>query len=98
PPRPPPFPYTTLFRSAKSRPEPRGRAASRVLSPLVPGSQARRPATRWPVCEPHAEHPRRSVGPAPGLRREAAAARPLASCTRTRSEEHTSELQSLAYL
>src|SRR5882724_4438229 len=38
------------------------------------------------VDQPHAEHPPGSVGPAPGPRREAAAARPLnqrVPCTRT---------------
>src|SRR5439155_1969096 len=61
-------------RGAESRPQPRGRAPSRVLSPLVPEPQARRPAARRPVRQPHAEHPPGSVGPAPGPRREAAAA------------------------
>src|SRR3712207_7317984 len=68
PPRSTLFPYTTLFRSCRSR-------ARRVVPP--------------PVSRP--ARPRRAHAPAPP-------APPGAPPTRTRSEEHTSELQSRQYL
>src|SRR3712207_7769667 len=70
PPRSTLFPYTTLFRSARSTRPRAGASAS--------GKSTRLPST-----------PRRS--------RPSAAGR-SASSSRTRSEEHTSELQSRQYL
>src|SRR5205823_12848939 len=84
PPRPPPFPYTTLFRSRRlGHPPQRGR------EPLVrdrAGQQLQRDA---------------ALGHPVGWRfvegdRDAAAR--AARHDSGRSEEHTSELQSLAYL
>src|SRR5437762_10496940 len=76
PPRPPLFPYTTLFRSSASA---RGRAAPAPRSPPRHSHRLKGPeAAALPV----------SVGPPDGPR----AARD------SRSEEHTSELQSPMYL
>src|SRR5205823_15000060 len=87
----PPFPYTTLFRS------PRAGAARRAAAP---GADRAHVASR-----PDRRPARRGAGPlarcAVGLRaaaRARAAGRPPRRARRGRSEEHTSELQSLAYL
>src|SRR2546425_4895513 len=83
PPRSTLFPYTTLFRS-------RSRLRDRDLS--TGGDRApRRPRAGGADSAP-AER-RRSGGPA-----AASSARRLAPASGDRSEEHTSELQSLAYL
>src|SRR5205823_13957331 len=80
PPRPPLFPYTTLFRSCRRR-------ASRSAP------RRRGPAARPPRCRrtPRGRRrAKRATGPATDSRGSA--------WFRARSEEHTSELQSLAYL
>src|SRR5205823_13778308 len=87
PPRSPLFPYTTLFRPAAVRP-PAG---------FVTGDARRRAAARLRIdaCPGRAEA-RRVLGGVrgrSGRRRRRGFARPG-----PRSEEHTSELQSLAYL
>src|SRR5205823_14060419 len=92
PTKPTPLPYTTLFRSGP----PSRRTARDSPSPIPPARPptARTPPPRPPTTvdvAPRAE-PATRVGPAPV---------PPAPCrprTTARSEEHTSELQSLAYL
>src|SRR5687767_15593391 len=84
PPRSTLFPYTTLFRSRRARPRP---------------AQGRRPSAR--VRERAAARGRgdgelRLLLPSGGGRRRVA--RRGAAGRAHRSEEHTSELQSLAYL
>src|SRR5205823_14606720 len=98
PPRSPLFPYTTLFRSrrASTRPaadvqpadavEPFGRRAGSCSAPLL-------------RCRDTCGRKRSAVRTGSGV--TAAARRPAPSPRGgkpTRSEEHTSELQSLAYL
>src|SRR2546425_9767017 len=83
PPRSTLFPYTTLFRSPTSLGSPWGV----VLIPVFPHPGSPRETTN-------------GCNPARGLPcRGAAARRPRAGVPQhARSEEHTSELQSLAYL
>src|SRR5205823_12511387 len=90
------FPYTTLFRSAsaaritrRARPAP----AAAFPRPAAP------PRRRAPGQEP-ARSVRRPARPAPAPRREPGQKAAPARTARqeSRSEEHTSELQSLAYL
>src|SRR3712207_7056803 len=82
PPRSTLFPYTTLFRSASERQRGRGRRSSPATSP--------RRSTRS------------RAGPAASSRCTAAAPSRARSCgsasSTSRSEEHTSELQSRQYL
>src|SRR5205814_10551621 len=86
-PRPPLFPYTTLFRS-----------------PRPTTSSHEHPSTRRPSASPW-----RSAPPSAGSRSSSAPSRRAARCARRRaasttprrtrrSEEHTSELQSLRHL
>src|SRR5687767_15238135 len=82
PPRSTLFPYTTLFRSARLLRSRFGFAADRGRT--VPGRRRR------PACEPAGGFGRGHRGIDPGIL--------AASGGRRRSEEHTSELQSLAYL
>src|SRR5205823_12487256 len=96
-PRPPPrstlFPYTTLFRSH----------ADRLLAPHA--LRRRQPATARGARR-HAHHGRRPARRRRVAQRAApvhapagsADAHPSPSSREPRSEEHTSELQSLAYL
>src|SRR2546423_4955115 len=84
PPRSTLFPYTTLFRSRRLRPRER---ASR---------QGREPLPDVALAGPRARHRGRHHGVRPRLE-PGGCARGPASAT-SRSEEHTSELQSLAYL
>src|SRR5205823_13425761 len=91
PPRSPLFPYTTLFRSPPMAPAPQTRIRIFVSSlPALRHYPRSRPAARgFPRRLPARGRacPRRSVD------------RGRRSCRRRgRSEEHTSELQSLAYL
>src|SRR5205823_12510769 len=90
--RPPPsstlFPYTTLFRSRK----PRG-GAGRGEASACPGAERRERALR----DGSGAGCARSRGRGPDLRRARGAGGSLRPRT-LRSEEHTSELQSLAYL
>src|SRR5262245_62201909 len=91
PPSPPPFPYTTLFRSlrqiriAPSQPAaasdfPSGENARASTSPeCLSGSRSRQP----PAASHNLMTPGRFQSPSPEARR---------------SEEHTSELQSLRHL
>src|SRR2546425_6999131 len=82
PPRSTLFPYTTLFRSLL------------VLEQrLLAGPE--RPLDDLPADEPRGVALDVSVG---GLHAKEERGRVLASRRRNRSEEHTSELQSLAYL
>src|SRR5205823_12279474 len=83
PPRPPLFPYTTLFRSARAR---LGRGAYggtplHACHPPVAVRQRHRA---------HVDHAARGLWHV--------STRACHAGGRTRSEEHTSELQSLAYL
>src|SRR3712207_6998933 len=82
PPRPPLFPYTTLFRSLHGRParSPRHR---HVTSPSHAAARASARSARTTMA---------SVVVATGC------ASPPSSAGRSRSEEHTSELQSRQYL
>src|SRR5687767_15611634 len=86
PPRSTLFPYTTLFRSPQAAwgdPE-----LSRSLSsPTASGRASRRDVLRWSIA---------SDPPARPVRGRSALSDPAPSTRR--SEEHTSELQSLAYL
>src|SRR5205823_12188421 len=84
------FPYTTLFRSPV------------VLGQAVPGARAGGPRARPPLrlLDAAARQPRGAAADL-GDALPLAAARRLAggaAHARYRSEEHTSELQSLAYL
>src|SRR2546425_5803682 len=83
PPRSTLFPYTTLFRSGQFVPPP-------GLLKLV--SRARRPGYNGFVVQVPLQVGRQSVG------RLVAARAILLQALHHRSEEHTSELQSLAYL
>src|SRR3712207_6923198 len=84
PPRPTPFPYTTLFRSACPAPR-REPSAARSRAPRW-----------WPAPVPRSPPPR----PGRRLRptRESAGEAPQPGRRAARSEEHTSELQSRQYL
>src|SRR5690606_39933168 len=84
PPRSPPFPYTTLFRSRSSvrrSPVPAARRTARDAHRAAPSPRAAR-SPLPPPCPDVPSAPRRRLPP---RRRRPAAAR---------SEEHTSELQS----
>src|SRR2546425_7539512 len=82
PPRSPLFPYTTLFRSQGDRPPQRGRRPA--------GARLARPRQDGGGAHQRHRHPLH----VPRRGRRGGAGRPAT----TRSEEHTSELQSLAYL
>src|SRR3712207_8835352 len=85
PPRSTLFPYTTLFRSSHRAHERRPHAGGRGAAAHARGDRAR--ATASPAHrEPRVEGGREEAQPAATERR------------RTRSEEHTSELQSRQYL
>src|SRR5205823_13457890 len=89
PPRSTLFPYTTLFRSPRPRQTSRAAGASRLRARERPVAAPRRTAPSRlrgvrARSPPAARCPARSPG---------ASGRPC-----PRSEEHTSELQSLAYL
>src|SRR5205823_11430468 len=91
-PPPPLFPSTTLFRSPCRRCA-GPRRPDTLLSSDRRGSSARRPDGCPPLCAPSpaTSSPPRNIpcSPRSGPRR---------GTTGDRSEEHTSELQSLAYL
>src|SRR5205823_8286739 len=90
PPWPPLFPYTTLFRSTALRRERRGRPCDRGAPLRGAAADGRGRA---------AHRRRRRLGLAAGrARREPGALHQASRGARGRSEEHTSELQSLAYL
>src|SRR5205823_14065414 len=94
PPRPTLFPYTTLFRSV-----PAGQAGGRDPLPGRPG----RPAGGVPDGGAGGVRVRRAGGRDRRLAQAAAARLAVSVVSRAwrcteRSEEHTSELQSLAYL
>src|SRR5205823_7662113 len=97
PPRSTPFPYTTLFRSPGDRA--RGPVAAGVRPPgrgrLRPQPQPEQPA---PDRAGAAHPPRRVRLPAGRVLRQVREAHPELAGGHPRSEEHTSELQSLAYL
>src|SRR2546425_8017414 len=80
PPRSTLFPYTTLFRSCRARPDRRASGSLRTRR----GRRAPARGTRGPACQPATDQARPR-----GAR---------VDCAFFRSEEHTSELQSLAYL
>src|SRR2546425_2072852 len=84
PPRSTLFPYTTLFRSDDVR-EGRNLDPRRLLPERAHGYVPGEPAYRYGAARPCAA-PRGSLGCGRRIRE------------RPRSEEHTSELQSLAYL
>src|SRR5205823_7314031 len=90
PPRSTLFPYTTLFRSCPDEAGKPIRARTR---------QPSHPPAAWrggPITDPPSRWPRERI---PGnLVRPGARERAANSLSRMRSEEHTSELQSLAYL
>src|SRR5262249_62018461 len=77
PPRPPLFPYTTLFRSRSAPPGASPQARS-----------ARSSGATWPT----------SSRPTPNTRRPPSGRSRWSCFARSRSEEHTSELQSLTNL
>src|SRR5205823_13044943 len=94
PQRPTPFPYTTLFRSR--RPTPINSAFRTPHSALGGGVMAREAYICAALRTPVGKH----GGALAGMRADDLAAitpPPSAECG-VRSEEHTSELQSLAYL
>src|SRR5262249_57025384 len=98
-PRPsPPFPYTTLFRSGGWRP-PRIRHGRDVRGVWVlkAARLLRRPM--WLACgvADHSKHASRQQHQPAGHAKGASDARVLTG-DKTRSEEHTSELQSLTNL
>src|SRR5206468_12890901 len=80
-PRPPPFPYTTLFRSRK-----------RLLEREQPDPELLGELTRLLLAEILDDRPQVRLGPRLGH------AGPRRTCGRSRSEEHTSELQSRSEL
>src|SRR5205823_12680494 len=85
PPGSPLFPYTTLFRSVRRR-SPVASSSGR-LSVAASAAAGSRPRARARATVPPSTHaPAASVGPS------------MPSVPAARSEEHTSELQSLAYL
>src|SRR5687767_15365580 len=88
--RPPPgsplFPYTTLFRSRRERARARGDAARRGRAARLPRAGRGRLA--------RSARDRRGAGQAGPRNRR----RRVVAAVLVRSEEHTSELQSLAYL
>src|SRR5687767_15639054 len=86
PPRSTLFPYTTLFRSGAGSPQSGGaaRSGSRLLEAFTLSGPARQPEA--------ADRRGRHAAP------EDAAVGAGRRAVRGRSEEHTSELQSLAYL
>src|SRR5205823_12286535 len=86
PPDPPPFPYTTLFRSRRGRPRPRRDRLRQAPRPCRLGDFREELRQRF-----QRRGDRRRQARPPRLSRPADA-------RRGRSEEHTSELQSLAYL
>src|SRR5439155_24998769 len=97
PPRPPPFPYTTLFRSRGPRPLAgggRGGAAARRLprepEPVARWHRDRRPRDGTP--------PRRAARADLGPGRPEPRRHPPRADEERRSEEHTSELQSRGHL
>src|SRR5205823_14620101 len=90
PPTSPPFPYTTLFRSGRKRVARGGER--RVID--VADHRAGRALARNLGEKGFAEARRHLGATARGRRLEPAERHVL----QTRSEEHTSELQSLAYL
>src|SRR2546423_11890057 len=91
PPSSPLFPYPPLFRSRRLRRQDHSQAARHAQRELgaVPPHRAARSA---PLPEPHPPRHRRRYRPRPPV--PPAAERQCGA----RSEEHTSELQSLAYL
>src|SRR5947209_8586495 len=92
PPRSPPFPYTTLFRSLR----PRHRRHPHPAHPCVAGGQWRRPG-RCRVRQ--LAGPARLLDPSPPLELvQPRPRRPPWDPVLMRSEEHTSELQSRQYL
>src|SRR3989441_2759793 len=94
PPRSTLFPYTTLFRSVRRRGARRGpHIGERLHRPTLFATLGR----RWPVQlrERRRRWPVHVADPGARLRGEAE--RPI-QFDAWRSEEHTSELQSLAYL
>src|SRR5205823_14423217 len=96
PPTPPPFPYTTLFRSCHVLP-PRSRLRPRSDDPDKPASfPARSTRRRDTFCAPPGGYNRSGLsGPDRDL---LCIGRCRDHPPAARSEEHTSELQSLAYL
>src|SRR5205823_12582584 len=89
------FPYTTLFRSCLHARAPRPPEPPHVLGDLPP-SRAARPR----ACggRRRSGGPRRPAARPAGLSAAALSRAPRGVAARGRSEEHTSELQSLAYL
>src|SRR5690606_41358528 len=85
PPRPPLFPYTTLFRSRSSA---AGAGCPRRPTAGRPAAERAGAAARLPAAPP-----RRGRTPAAAAGR-ATARRAIHRCGSRRSEEHTSELQS----
>src|SRR5687767_15573596 len=93
PPRSTLFPYTTLFRSARAPVREAGKAdVQRDLSLAVERVRSARHLARGFLALVEDARPRR-----PGDRRTARLSHRDQPCVE-RSEEHTSELQSLAYL
>src|SRR3546814_9143189 len=96
------FPYTTLFRSRHHRRPDADRAGREVAVPLGPGAGAggglpAAPATRRPARggEPARREPARRARRAGATAERRRRPAPGADRLRRRSEEHTSELQSL---
>src|SRR5205823_11688371 len=90
--RPAPFPYTTLFRSrAPGAGDSSGGAHHRAVAAAL----ARGRVVEAGFLEPRPHDPRADRRAAPGVRRDQGHREDEA---RRRSEEHTSELHSLAYL
>src|SRR5205823_14110892 len=96
PPSPPPFPYTTLFRSLYSVTAPAGvilpiRSSPSSVNHRLPSGPAAMPVGRLSAAMPLVNSltvPVRVILPIASF----------PSSANQRSEEHTSELQSLAYL
>src|SRR2546422_5885098 len=82
PPRSTLFPYTTLFRSLRERKSQHARTMALEMGKPLPQGEAETEKCAW-ACDYYAEHAERFLAEEP---RE------------TRSEEHTSELQSRLHL
>src|SRR5687767_15434878 len=90
PPRSTLFPYTTLFRSGISLDSPRN-------LPMISGDNVGCEVVTSKRCKT-VDHDSRNSARGSGCRNAKESTRALRSHVPSRSEEHTSELQSLAYL
>src|SRR5205823_14586963 len=97
-PQPTPFPYPTLFRSGPTSTWPRN-ASPYTDACIAAASTPPNPATETAPCRSPPASPKASPACAKAQPTRHHSSPPRSAATSTpRSEEHTSELQSLAYL